>query len=589
MSKYSIEKNVQILISLLKQYGIKRIIASPGTANMSFVASMQIDSFFEIYSSVDERSAAYMACGMAAETGQPVVITCTEATASRNYMPGLTEAYYRKLPVLAVMTSHGDFLVGSYEPQCIDNRVVPNDIVKFDTHIHQCKDKQDERTITVRINEALNQLFTYGGGPVRILLESRNPGNLSVEQLPHAKIIKQVNKPNDLPELPKGDIAIFVGSHLQWNSEEVAIVEKFCESNNSVVLCDLTSNYPGKYRINFSLIATQEGFVDMVRNPKLIIYIGCVTGDYYTSDFCRLAEKTWFVSKDGRYRDRFNNLDLVATMEESEFFSQYLCESHETSYHNELKALYEKVFCAIPELPLSNLWIAQQSSRIVPQNCEIHAAINNSLRSWNYFELPHNVIGSCNVGGYGIDGGMSTMIGASTVSPHKLFFCIIGDLAFFYDVNVIGNRHVGNNVRILLINNGVGQEFRNYQHPAFKLGKEANKYIAASGHFGNKSLSLVKGMAESFGYKYMKAESKEEFLSCYEDFFSDKVSDKPILFEVFTNSDDENKALDTLRHLYPKIETTKDKIKSAAKDTIKTIVKKTLTEDDISKIKSLLH
>ena len=45
----------------------------------------------------------------------------------------------------------------------------------------------------------------------------------------------------------------------------------------------------------------------------------------------------------------------------------------------------------------------------------------------------------------------------------------------------------------------------------------------------------------------------------------------------------------TLRHLFPKIETTKDKIKSAAKDTIKTIVKKTLTEDNVSKIKSLLH
>ena len=119
---YTIETNVQILISLLKQYGIKRIVASPGTANMSFVASMQNDGYFEIYSSIDERSAAYMACGIAAETGEPVVITCTEATASRNYMPGLTEAYYRKLPILAVMTSHGENLVGSYEPQVIEDR-----------------------------------------------------------------------------------------------------------------------------------------------------------------------------------------------------------------------------------------------------------------------------------------------------------------------------------------------------------------------------------------------------------------------------------------------------------------------------------
>ena len=89
---YSKEKNVQIIISLLKQYGIRKVIASPGSTNISMGASMQQDPFFEMYSSVDERSAAYMACGMAAESGEPVVLTCTSATASRNYVPGLTDA-----------------------------------------------------------------------------------------------------------------------------------------------------------------------------------------------------------------------------------------------------------------------------------------------------------------------------------------------------------------------------------------------------------------------------------------------------------------------------------------------------------------
>ena len=99
---YSSEKNVQILLSLLKEHGIKKMILSPGSANASFVASAQYDGEFELYSSVDERSAAYIACGLAEESGEPVVICCTGATASRNYMAGLTEAYYRKLPIIAV-------------------------------------------------------------------------------------------------------------------------------------------------------------------------------------------------------------------------------------------------------------------------------------------------------------------------------------------------------------------------------------------------------------------------------------------------------------------------------------------------------
>src|SRR5690606_15835566 len=102
---YTNEKNAQIIISLLKAHGIRRVIASPGTTNVALIGSMQHDPFFEIYSSVDERSAAYIACGLAAESNEPVVISCTGATASRNYLPGLTEAYYRKLPVLAITST----------------------------------------------------------------------------------------------------------------------------------------------------------------------------------------------------------------------------------------------------------------------------------------------------------------------------------------------------------------------------------------------------------------------------------------------------------------------------------------------------
>ena len=122
---YTSEKGTQILIALLKAFGIKKVIASPGTTNMAFVGSVQNDPWFEMYSSVDERSAAYMACGMAAESGEPVVITCTGATASRNYMPGMTEAYYRKLPVIAVTYNAGIDKKHHLIAQQIDRAVTP--------------------------------------------------------------------------------------------------------------------------------------------------------------------------------------------------------------------------------------------------------------------------------------------------------------------------------------------------------------------------------------------------------------------------------------------------------------------------------
>ena len=127
---YTDEINTLVLVSLLKEHNIRKIIASPGTTNISFVGSVQIDPYFEVYSAVDERSAGFMACGLAEESGEPVVLTCTGATASRNYIPGLTEAYYRHLPVLAVTSTQHTGRVGNYVAQVIDRSQQFSDMVK---------------------------------------------------------------------------------------------------------------------------------------------------------------------------------------------------------------------------------------------------------------------------------------------------------------------------------------------------------------------------------------------------------------------------------------------------------------------------
>lgn len=577
---YTREKNIQILIALLKSYGIKRVIASPGSSNEALVISLQHDDFFEMYSCVDERSAAYMACGIAEETNEPVMITCTEATSSRDYMPGLTEAYYRKLPILAVMTSHGETMIGSYEPQVLDNAVTPNDTSVYNFRIPLCNTKAEERSTIVHINEAINKLTLNGGGPVRLILEIRDISHYDIKDLPSVPIIRQYTDVNQLPSLPNGKIAIFVGSHKRFSEEETEIIEKFCESNNAAVICDITSGYSGKYKINYSLVASQEGFSSICPNVDLVVYIGMVTGDYYGSGICRHTPNNWLINKDGVYRDRFGTLSAVVTLDETEFFKHYVVEGQRSlEFFNSLKRQVENIQDKWPEMPFSNLWIARKTCNDIPVTSEVHTAINNSLRSWNFVGLPNEVLGFSNVGGYGIDGGLSSMIGASLIHPDKIYYGICGDLQFFYDINIIGNRHVGKNIRILLVNNGHGQEFRFYQNPASQFGAETDKYVAAGGHFGCKSRNLVKHYAEDLGYKYMTADSKESFLAVYKQFFNNEKSDKPIIFEVFTTTEDEDRALKLTRTIVPRVVPKKE---LAAK-----VVKKIIGEKNVEVVKAI--
>lgn len=539
---YTSERNVQIIIALLKAHGIHRVIVSPGTTNMTFVVSIENDPWFKLWSSVDERSAAYLACGMAAETGEPVVLSCTGATASRNYMPGLTEAYYRKLPVLAITSTRGNHKVGHLIDQQIDRRSIPNDIAMESVTIPMVRGKEDERMCEIEANKAILALKLNGGGPAHINLYTRYSHNFSVREIPHVNaIFRHTAFEQQLPAIPKENrIIVFVGAHANFSDRLTDAVDRFCATYNAVVLCDHTSGYRGKYEVHYQLACGQRHRHPSYGKADLCIHIGEVSGNTFTVK----ARHTWRVSPDGKLRDTFGNLRRVFMMPEEVFFEKYAVDGEKhTECFDAMSEEVEMLKDKLPELPFSNIWMAQHMVERLPAGCELHFGIYHSLRSWNFFKLPAGIQAKCNVGGFGIDGGMSAMIGASFVRPEKLFIGVFGDLAFFYDMNVVGNRHVGNNVRLLLINNGKGNEFRNYRHPCYFLGEEADRYVAAAGHYGNKSRQLVKNYATDLGYEYLVASNKEEFNSVIDRFLTSEITDKPMLLEVFTETDDESNAL----------------------------------------------
>ena len=541
---YTVERNVQIVISLLKAHCIRKVIASPGTTNMTFVGSIQNDPFFEIYSSVDERSAAYLACGMAEESGEPVVISCTGATASRNYMSGLTEAYYRKLPVLAITSHRGTQAIGHLIDQQIDRRQTPNDIAMESVTVPLVKDSTDEKFCVIEANKAILALKQNGGGPAHINLFTAYNPDFSVKELPPVRVIRRFTKNDVFPEISGFErIAVFVGSHHNFTVEETAAIDKFCATYDAVVFTDHTSGYRGKYEVNFPLVCCQKNYRSSLANVDLLIHIGEVSGCYRVNP----TKSVWRVSEDGAIRDTFGKLTSVFQMSEKDFFEYYSKDgASETSYLKACQEEYQKFLDQMPEIPFGNIWMAKQMASKLPVGCELYMGVYNSLRSWNFFPLPEGIYSKCNVGGFGIDGGVSSMMGASLSNPQKLFIGVFGELAFFYDMNVVANRHIAKNVRLMVINNGRGTEFRNYDHPCYIFGEEADPYMAAAGHFGNKSFDLLKHYATDLGYEYLSASNKEEFLKVVDRFLTPEITDKPMILEAFTDTQDESDALESV-------------------------------------------
>lgn len=487
-SNYSSEKALQILVKLLKEHGIKKVIACPGGTNMMLNACLMYDGSFEMYSCDDERSASYMATGMCEESGEPVVITCTGATASRNFMPGLTEAYYRKLPIL-VITGQQDYRrQGNLHDQIIDRSVQPNDIVKSSVYIQVVRDAKDEANVALRINQAISALTLNGGGPSHINLETSYSQLWNTSELPDVKVIRRIDVDCEYPALPKGKNALFIGSHKAFSDKEVEAIDAFCANHNAVVFCDHTSNYKGQFRQMNAMLSLRHA--SCMSSIDLLIHFGEISGDHFAVG--DNARSVWRISNDGQLRDRYGKLTYQFNMTELQFFNHYKDENVQPgdSFLKSCQEEYNAMYESLPELPFSNIWCAKQMHSRIPEKSCMHFGILTSLRSWNFFDVPKSVNTMSNVGGFGTDGMMSSLIGASLVHPDKLYFGVVGDLAFFYDLNSLGNRHIGKNIRIMLFNNGKGCEFKHNMSPGHIFKDDVDFYISAAGHFGNQSRTL---------------------------------------------------------------------------------------------------
>lgn len=562
---YTISKNSQITLALLKAHNIRHIIINPGTTNMPITRGVQNDPFFTCYSVVDERSTMYFAIGLYLNLGVPIATTCTSAQATRNYIPGLTEAYYKHVPILAITTSKHPKYTGQEYLQGPDQTSLPIDAVKKSFALPYINSNIDELHCIRLANEAMLELTHRTPGPVQLnihMLDSE-ADKYTLPELPNPRVIKRYMLWDEWEiSLENKKVMVVVGEHRPFSKKQIDALDSFLDTHNAFVYVNHLSNYHGVYAVSANLAIScmdNKEFTSTYR-PDILITIGGQTGDYPI--FGKLSAGTendfehWRISESGDIVDTYDKLTKVFECPFDLFFSRLIGKdtvSH--TYFQDWEKLNKSI--SIPdELPLSNAYLAQQLHSHIPKHSFLNLAILNSLRNWSFFPLDPTIKCYSNVGAFGIDGCMSVLLGES-VASENICFMVIGDLSFFYDMNSLGIRHLKNNIRILLINNNCGAEFKLYSHPAHQFGKEGDLFIAAAGHNSN-----AKGWVEANEFKYLSANNKDEFLKTKDEFL--KESDKPIVFEIFTTHEDESLALKTIINHNKKVtlqRTIKDKIK----------------------------
>lgn len=536
---YTIQENVRIVISLLKQYNIRQIVVSPGGTNIPVSQAVQEDPFFKCYSVPDERSALYFAIGVYLQTGEVVAVSCTSAQATRNYVPGLTEAFYKHAPILAITTAKLERFQYQDYMQAPDQCSLPKDSVKKTFDLPPITDENTRLQCYHNAKDAILEISHGNHGPVQLNIRINDSlqGQFEEVELPVVRSLKRYMAWDEWPSSEMADkkVLIVVGEHRPFTKRQQIALDNFCNSHNAVVYVNHLSNYSGTYSIQANMLVSCGGFSKL--KPELLITIGGQTGDYSIYGALKNLNgvEHWRVAEDGAFVDTYGKLTKIFECPDYFFFEKMADNTNSThSYYEEWSTLNDTINYDV-ELPLSNLYVAQQMYKKVPKNSIMNFAILNSLRCWSYFPLDQSIQGYGNVAAFGIDGCNSMLIGES-MNTDELCFIVTGDLAFFYDMNALGIRHIKNNVRVLLINNCGGAEFK-IMTRNWKTKVSVDDFISANGHNGS-----AKGWAENCGFKYIGATTKEDVNKSVSVFTQN--SDKPILMEVFTSEDDDRNAID---------------------------------------------
>lgn len=549
---YVNDKMVLQLVALLKKFGIKRIVVSPGSRHNKLINSLEADGSFKLYLVVDERSAAFFALGLIQESDEPVAVTCSSGTACMNYGSAIVEAFYQRLPLLVLSSDRVPELLNQCEDQMYDQASTFIGCTKYHCELPVIDTPRDEWYCNRLINEALIELTHHGRGPVHINIPfaAHHGAAYNVETLPDARKITIHQLPFKESEwqmissrLNNKKVMIIWGQAVSPLKEVETSENAFAEKYNVAVLTDKMSNCHAKNAIinttiTMSIMKDQQ--IPSLQ-PDIVISVGAnyIFNNEIKAFLKKGKAEHWQVGLEDKVCDPFHTLTDIFEMPEAYFFNMLVdnCVSKsEGTYYTDWKTIAD--LPTVPDMQYCELYAITKLMSQLPANCDLQLANSQTIRMAHYIPIKESIRVNCNRGVNGIDGSMSTAVGFGADSDKPLFY-ITGELSFFYDMNSLSIRHLSKKTRILLINNQGGAVM--YDKPRNTATNELPIYLAAG------ESKVAKGWVESLGFKYLTATNKKE-VDAGVNVLLDESINSPVLLEVFTNlSEDKFCIYDYLR------------------------------------------
>ncbi|MEX2230968.1 MAG: 2-succinyl-5-enolpyruvyl-6-hydroxy-3-cyclohexene-1-carboxylic-acid synthase [Cyclobacteriaceae bacterium] len=559
------------IAELCVRKNIKQVVLCPGSrcAPLTLAFTRHPDITTKIFS--DERSAGFIALGMAQSAGSPVIIVCTSGTAAYNLAPSIAEAYFSQTPLVVFTADRPAEWVAQHDGQTIYQSEIFGKHVKKFFQLPQDYDHEDSLwAINRMVNEALNLSLQEPPGPVHINASFREPLYPAKEdgEFNYSITIRVIREPESVLELSEhvkeklisawsgfNNILLVAGQH-RFNTSLIRCVSGFQRKHHVPVVHDIISNlHEVGSTVQHSDLILGQASANLKESlkPDLLITFGQSLISKNLKIFLRKypAKSHWHIQPSGPIADTFKSLtdvfftspraflEFLTSVEMVHPFEGQKQQNYLKLWDVEEKRMLRTLGDFFEESELSELSLVKTLTDNLPEDSNLHLANSMSVRYANFIGVLAGKKGIqvfSNRGTSGIDGSNSTAVGHSIISGRPNFL-ITGDLAFFYDRNAFWHNYPVPNLHILLLNNHGGLIFDVLDGPSSI--PEAREY------FITRQMLNARKLCEEFGFEHIQPDHARKVKNMLKDFLDFGNSIKIMEFESDTSTNKE--VLDKLK------------------------------------------
>lgn len=553
----------RLLIELLVAHGVKDVVLSPGSRNTPLIIAANRHEKLNTHVVIDERCAAFFGLGIALQTERPVALICTSGSAVLNYGPAIAEAYYRRVPLIAISADRPEEWIDQDDSQTIRQFGVLENIVKGSFDIYGDNSDKVQRSYANRaINDALILAKKGPQGPVHINVRLDEPlaGLASPKSTAVPKIELIGSEERGLPQdvydmLAKrvtGKKVMIIAGFGHGGARLDKALDDFIKKTGAVVLHEAQSNiHPALSisHIDVTLTTFNEDEINDLR-PDIVISFGGAILSRIIKNYLRTSTKKiehWHIAESPNAIDCFLALSKRIECEPTAFFEGLakVCPQIQTSGGTYLKQWREKAAQAKAKMmaffqscPWSNFYAMGQLMKVAPRKWNLHFSNGTAIRYAQLFDYSAFVRIECNRGVSGIDGATSTAIGAQLYYD-DITLLVTGDMSAQYDIGALAMTEITPRFKMAVLNNNGGGIFRYIKTTS--VLDECEECFAADVRLP------LKELADAYGFAYYEVSSRQNFDKAFSLFAAEKT--KPAILNIITPA---KESADVLRNFFQK-------------------------------------